>query len=355
MPISKSILRKLKEYTKDELIYKRYYELRDDDEKRNAYMKEIEDYVREHGLFIREFPFVEIPEFFSEDNFYPDIAINKNASVDVVRHSRYTPIFRYSCSFFEILYVMSGKCGHELGDRYYTLGKGDVAFIPPKEMRTIEVFDDSLIFTIHIRKDAFEDAFLNTLSYDNVLSDFFMSSLYSKDSARSMLFPTGDDKEIRDSILEMYLEVQRGDMYSARLLNNMVPIFFARLLRKHSDKVLVQDEHLREGLKSKTRSARLRILSYIIDHYKSVTLSEVADHFNYSLAHCSRLIKDETGVSFSSFVRNIRLQQAESLLMSTNTTIAEISSIIGYENPESFIRSFEKARGMSPARYRKGH
>ncbi|WP_049946005.1 AraC family transcriptional regulator [Butyrivibrio sp. LC3010] len=355
MAITRKIMDRIKEYTEDELIYKKYYEMRDDDAKRLAYMNEIEEYVREHGLFIKEFPFVEIPEVFSEDNFYPDLAINNESSVDVVRHSRYTPIFRYRCAYFEILYVFSGKCGHELGDKHYTLGKGDVAFIPPQTMRTIEVFDDSLVFTVHIRRDAFEDAFLNTLRYDNVLSDFFMSSLYSRESARSMLFPTGDDKEVRDSILEMYLEVQRGDMYSSRLLNNMVPIFFARLLRNHSDKVLVQDEHLKEGLQSEMRSARLRILSFIIDNYKKVTLNEVAEHFNYSLAHCSRLIKEETGESFSSFVRNIRLQHAESLLVNTNTTIADISSIIGYENPESFIRLFEKIYNMSPSKYRKKH
>ncbi|WP_442852364.1 helix-turn-helix transcriptional regulator [Butyrivibrio sp. AE3006] len=81
----------------------------------------------------------------------------------------------------------------------------------------------------------------------------------------------------------------------------------------------------------------------------------MAEHFNYSLAHCFRLIKEETGESFSSFVRNIRLQHAESLLVNTNTTIADISSIIGYENPESFIRLFEKIYNMSPSKYRKKH
>ncbi|EUB15789.1 hypothetical protein HMPREF1508_0898 [Shuttleworthella sp. MSX8B] len=44
---------------------------------------------------------------------------------------------------------------------------------------------------------------------------------------KRIVFSTGDDSDIRDSVLEMYLESQSQDKYSAFSLENMVPIFFA--------------------------------------------------------------------------------------------------------------------------------
>lgn len=35
----------------------------------------------------------------------------------------------------------------------------------------------------------------------------------------------------------------------------------------------------------KSDSIRLRILSFINDHYRTVTLEDVANHFNYSVTH----------------------------------------------------------------------
>lgn len=176
-----------------------------------------------------------------------------------------------------------------------------------------------------------------------------MSHLYSKSPAKSILFPTGSDDEIQGMILEMYHEVQLDDDYSWRLLNNLLSLFFARLLRGYSDQAVITDysDH------TKTESNRLRILSYINDHYRDVSLEELAAHFNYSVPHCSKLIRDETGIGFVAFVRRIKMNHAVSLLIHTKTSIADISDMIGYENPESFIRAFRKVYQISPAAYRR--
>ena len=47
------------------------------------------------------------------------------------------------------------------------------------------------------------------------------------------------------------------------------------------------------------------------------------------------------------------MNHAVSLLLNSRIPVSEISSIVGYENPESFIRSFQKVYQMSPTAYRK--
>ncbi|MCR4856064.1 MAG: AraC family transcriptional regulator, partial [Erysipelotrichaceae bacterium] len=98
---------------------------------------------------------------------------------------------------------------------------------------------------------------------------------------------------------------------------------------------------------------RLQILNYINNHYNSVTLEEVADHFHYSIPYCSKLIQSEAGINFVSFVRQVRMNHATAMLRNTEMPISEISYMIGYENTESFIRAFKKVFDQSPSAYRK--
>lgn len=47
------------------------------------------------------------------------------------------------------------------------------------------------------------------------------------------------------------------------------------------------------------------------------------------------------------------MNHATALLLNTRASVADIASMVGYENPESFIRVFQKVYQMSPTAYRK--
>ena len=343
------LLERLLEYTEEEEVYREYYALRDDPEGRERFLRERETFAREHRLLIFEYPFVSYPEVLTEADLYPFLSISREGSVNVVRHLRYTPVFWHSHSFFTVLYVLRGRCGHRVGDLDLPMERGDVFFLPPYVRQTIEVFDDSLVLNIHIRRDTFDDVFFSSLRYNNILSDFFLGCLYSREhGGNGILFKTGEDEEIEESFLEMVRETERDDAYSWKLLNHLVPLLFVRLLRGYSDTAVFPGENRRQG-----RSGTLPILSYIRDNYRDITLEKTAEHFHYSVSHCSRLIREETGTGFVDFVRRIRMGHAASMLTESRQPVADISTMVGYENPESFIRAFEKVYGMSPTQYRR--
>ncbi|MCR5755088.1 MAG: AraC family transcriptional regulator [Acetatifactor sp.] len=343
------LLQTLQRYTEKEKVYKKYYDLRNDPEAQKEYRKEIEQFVRDQHLLIFDFPFVTHPELLTESDLYSHLSITKGSNVNIVRHLRYTPVFWHSHTFFTVLYVLTGQCGHKVGNIDLPMVQGDVFFLPPYTRQTIEVFDDSVVLNIHIRKDTFGDYFFNALRSNSILSNFFISSLYSKDPMQGILFSTGDSEEIQGLFLDMYQEVLLDDTYSWRLLDNMVPILFVKLLRGYSDRIRLV------GTKSnkKPNDQRLNLLSYIHDNYRTVTLTQVAEHFHYSVTHCSKLIQKEAGIGFAAFVRQIRMNHAVALLRNTHTPISEISYMVGYETPESFIRAFKKLYAMSPSQFRK--
>ena len=53
------------------------------------------------------------------------------------------------------------------------------------------------------------------------------------------------------------------------------------------------------------------------------------------------------------YILEIRIRNAQTLLETTDYSVANIASMIGYDNPMYFSRMFRKAKGMSPAKYRK--
>ena len=48
----------------------------------------------------------------------------------------------------------------------------------------------------------------------------------------------------------------------------------------------------------------------------------------------------------------IVIRKTERLLINTQKSVADISEILGYENPETFIRAFKKELHITPAKYR---
>lgn len=92
---------------------------------------------------------------------------------------------------------------------------------------------------------------------------------------------------------------------------------------------------------------------YIAEHYhEPLQLSEVAKRFYLSTAYFSRLFKEKTGVTFSDYLANCRIDRARQLLATTDLSIAEVSTAIGYQEANSFSRLFKARTGQSPSDYR---
>ena len=56
----------------------------------------------------------------------------------------------------------------------------------------------------------------------------------------------------------------------------------------------------------------------------------------------------KTNQSTSIFIRNVRLKQAEKLLLETNLHVSEIATKVGFKHTSYFINSFRELYGMSP-------
>ena len=97
-----------------------------------------------------------------------------------------------------------------------------------------------------------------------------------------------------------------------------------------------------------------RVMTYMQHHMaENITVEELADLIYVSKSYLSRHFKQETGMSLIEYLRLVRINAAKRLLVSTDTTIEEISSIIGYNSSKYFSRAFKTCTGMAPSDFKK--
>ena len=86
-----------------------------------------------------------------------------------------------------------------------------------------------------------------------------------------------------------------------------------------------------------------------------ITLNDIAQNELFvTYNHISRIFKNEVGMSFGSYLTEIRMKKAMELLHSGKYKLYEISEIVGYKNYESFSRTFKSYYDKSPKMLLKG-
>ncbi|MDE6091941.1 MAG: AraC family transcriptional regulator, partial [Ruminococcus sp.] len=95
-------------------------------------------------------------------------------------------------------------------------------------------------------------------------------------------------------------------------------------------------------------------VDYIISHIHSrILLDDTAEYLKISPAYLSRLFKQETGVAFSEYVNNLKIEEAASLLLFTEYSDLEISNLLAFSSQSYFIKVFRKQMGLTPKQYKK--
>lgn len=96
-----------------------------------------------------------------------------------------------------------------------------------------------------------------------------------------------------------------------------------------------------------------RALLYISENFDSVTESDVAEYCNLSYHHFSAAFKKSVGRSFNDYITQIRLNEAERLIFSSDKSVTEIAYSCGFASTSHFIARFKSQKGVTPGQLRK--
>lgn len=89
------------------------------------------------------------------------------------------------------------------------------------------------------------------------------------------------------------------------------------------------------------------------DQARIYYIDKMASLCNVSTSYFSKLFRKTTGLTFSGYINQLKIEKAKEMLRNTNTPILNISLDLGYEDSGYFIKVFKKQVGVTPLVYRK--
>lgn len=238
----------------------------------------------------------------------------------------------------EIVFCIENLYQVTIGSAVYNLTPGDILFIPPDMLHSIQGGDGiRFIFLIDLMplSDFIDYNIIETVTmYPLLLSEKNPPILYEK--VRQHL----------QDIIDIYFRSQ--SMWELMIFSKLIQMY-ADIGRYNFSRMepYQEDEH---SLIYYEKFANL--LKYIDSHLdEALSLDWAAEYTGFSKYHFLRLFKEYTGMTYYDHLSHKRIQSAQKLL-STNETVSNIAIRTGFNNLTSFSRSFKKLTGLSPSQYR---
>lgn len=169
-------------------------------------------------------------------------------------------------------------------------------------------------------------------------------------NAKLVMIPTVVKLKIREMVMEMY-NIFLSDRPFAR---DMVNASMCNILLYCLSAVKTGYERgKRNNSAADKRHAIIdEAKQYIRNNFnRPISLSDIAEHLRLSEYYVSHIFGNETGFTVSSYVTQIRMKHAATLLRESANTVSEVAYRVGYTSPNYFGKVFYKYFNCTPSRY----
>ncbi|MCM2534359.1 response regulator [Neobacillus pocheonensis] len=112
---------------------------------------------------------------------------------------------------------------------------------------------------------------------------------------------------------------------------------------------------IRATLRSQRYSPIIKNILYYLEsnYHRPISLNSLSEEFNVSSNYISRLFKKEVEKGLFTYINELRIEKAKSLLKDYRYKIYEIAELVGFKSQVHFAIVFNKYVGTSPKDFRK--
>lgn len=243
----------------------------------------------------------------------------------------------------ELHYISSGQCTFIAADKVYSLHAGQLLLVPPSTLHYMRDYSDDLIrsaIPLSIKNDKAprpsDKLFYQTIfQHSTIVLDVAGTPLEAAiEQVRTLIDLESDNHYAHSGRMQAYCALMLLELYEQ--LSATAPTALPA--------------------KSISRPSR----DFMIDEWLSIrynrndaTAAQLARKLNLSPRQLNRIMKNSFGLNYRDRIKQLRLETAVNLLLTTDRSIASIAEETGYDSASNFSAFVKKATGKTPTQIRR--
>lgn len=232
--------------------------------------------------------------------------------------------------FTELFFITSGSGYFEIDRKTITVSEGDLIIINPNCYHTEKSINSN---------DALEYIV------------FGINNLALEEAQKTLVYKLFNFDDKKDEIL-YYLnvlidELEHKNQNYELACKSILTLFLIYISRNSSPDLLITETS------EKLNVECLKIKNYIDSNFsQDINLDFLSNMTYINKFHLVHLFTKQMGISPINYLIKKRIDESKNLLCTTNYTIKDITSIVGFSNSSYFSQMFKKVTGTSPRAYR---
>lgn len=272
----------------------------------------------------------------------------KNKDLFISKHNRFADYPTHTHTFLEMNYMLTGQAHEQIGQTKITLNKGDILILDAGTTHSIKALgkNDLLINFVFNNKLNFSFDRLKQLSQN---ADVQSKFLFSNNSSNYLIYRAhnteGAIQEVANLIIDEYFNPKK---FSNALMHSYLDSFLILLSRNTT-------LHSSTLVEKNISNLVLNMIRNISENYQTISLTKIAQKYNYNRSYLGVLFKKQTGTSFSDALTDQRLLMANNLLINSSLPVSQIIYKVGISNKTFFYKKFKQKFGKTPEQVRESY
>ncbi|MDU2674279.1 MAG: AraC family transcriptional regulator [Clostridium sp.] len=242
--------------------------------------------------------------------------------------------------FTEIFFITSGQGTFQIGDEIVSVKESDLILINPNCSHTERSVSSSnpleyIVFAI------------NNLAIGTLPSNLTNDDTKDTLNTYKILNFNKKKSEILYNLNTLIRELEEKNLNYELACKSILTLFLIQVMRNTSSDIFITENFEKINIEC------MKIKNYIDSHYsENITLDFLSNLTYVNKFHLVHLFTKEMGISPINYLINKRIDESKNLLSTTNYSIRDISSIVGFSNSSYFSQMFKKITGISPKDFR---
>lgn len=252
--------------------------------------------------------------------------------------------------YIELAYIVEGEFMQRIMGQDVLFKKGELCLIDKNcPHQDFLLNQNSIVLFVGLANEFFDEVMVENIGEEKLLN-FLRVALMKQKDIRQYLHFTGKGPEgqhLEELLLRLLLEMEQSDT-AVKYISKGLIIRILNYISTYYDFELSNEQK-----KKRNWLIYEEMIRYIEENYSWITIKDLVLRFHFNEDYYNRILKKRTGMTYLKYVQEIRLKNAYRLIKTTDSTVDEIASIVGYQNKGYFYKIFINKYGITPAKLRK--